>query len=639
METVWRKVVLVDAAGAPTADGMRILEQEMAQDHVAVVSFLGSPSTRAERSELVARLLGGDEHVEASSGDGLELLASAAYVERERQLLILNFDWVASDDAGFGPLIGAFCALSSLVVSCCDESMSVRCLAPCLPQFQSLFQTLSQEFTTSEVFEMLPAMLDIDLSPRCSLAVEEGGERLTGVEALASLVRLKRVGTLDLQSIAHMNFDEFCSSHATVKKLFGVEMTGEMLASLLRKLSVQVSNQDPVDFGTAWDDFVEDKCRVVAEDALSTYEDCVHPCVLEYPPMELDAFRQLHEEMWRLSMGVYCTASKYKSGRHRLVRHKLKADIRTRYEAKLGILTEKSREFCEEVRQTLWTDLVSRARDSGTFAAMLAAIQEFDKQYDERARGPEKASVLRDFYQQEVIQAFQELENVVTQQLSESRLRELRLQLEKAFADKKDALVDHFKKEEAQLRVRVAQDMETMQKMYEARMARVNIDGSEVKQLRDEINELKRQNTELQEKAIVLEHARQDAINQKEVFATKVDDLEVAVHRETVSRTEIVETLALTIKNAEENEKVLNEKIAELQHELGEKTFRVEGELQDMTQKLRKTSEEKEELQKKLTDMILKVTALPEALQEHLFCMDSDSGADFADVLATYMSQ
>ena len=80
-------------------------------------------------------------------------------------------------------------------------------------------------------------------------------------------------------------------------------------------------------------------------------------------------------------------------------------------------------------------------------------------------------------------------------------------------------------------------------------------------------------------------------MNQKEVFATTVDDLEVAVHRETVSRTEIVETLALTIKNAEVNEKVLNEKIAELQLELGKKTFRVEGELQDMTQKLCKTSE------------------------------------------------
>ena len=71
----------------------------------------------------------------------------------------------------------------------------------------------------------------------------------------------------------------------------------------------------------------------------------------------------------------------------------------------------------------------------------------------------------------------------------------------------------------------------------------------------------------------------------------KVDELELAVYREIANRTEIVDTLALTIKNAEENEKELNEKIADLQRELGEKTFRIEGELQDLTQQLRKTTE------------------------------------------------
>ncbi|KAG7386316.1 hypothetical protein PHYPSEUDO_000444 [Phytophthora pseudosyringae] len=655
----WRNVPLADASGSLTVDGARLLGRELNEERLAVVTLLGPPSTRAARGELVAKLLLGPEEHEATAAaaaaapssssfgdEALVLLASVAHLEEDFQLLVLDVNASESEASGLEQLVGAVCALSSLVVSCYDEIGSTRCLAPFLPQFQSLFQTLVREFATMEVFEMLPKMLSIDWSPSRSLADKvadaEQEEEATSVEALESLIRFKRVGVFYPRSIAQMNFDSFCGAHATVKRLFGQELSGEMLGALLRKLSAQVLERDPLDFGTAWDDFVEDKCRVLAEDALNTYVDCVHPSVLDRPPMELGAFKQLHEEIWRLSMDVYHSASKFKSTRPRIVRSKLKADIRAQYETELGTLTQKSREYCDELRQTLWTELFARAthtRDGGTFAAILAAIQEFDKQFNEKARGPEKAAVLRDFYQHEAIQAFQQLENVVTQQLSESRLEELRLHLEKDFADKKEALVEHFKQEEAQLRAGMARDMETMQKMQESKAARVKIDGSETKRLRDELNELKRQNPELQEKAIVLEHAQQDATNQKAVLATKVDELELAVRREMANRTELVDTLALTIKNAEEKENVLNEKIAELQLELGEKTFRVEGELQDLTQQLRKTNEEKEELQKKLNEFFLKVTALPESLQQHLFCIENDGQVDFADALTNYMSR
>ncbi|KAL3657269.1 hypothetical protein V7S43_017776 [Phytophthora oleae] len=647
METMWRNEPLVDASGSLTPGGARLLEQELSEERLAVVTLLGPPSTRAARGELVAKLLGQEEAVSLStSHEALVLLASVAYIEEDFQVLILDVDVVETDGSGLQQLVGAFCALSSLVISSYDEIGSTRCLVSFLPQFQSLFQTLVGEFATMEVFEMLPKLLSIDWSPSRSLQDKlteaEEQHKAASVEALESLLKFKKVGIFYTRSIAQMNFDAFCGAHATVKRLFGLEMTGEMLGVLLRKLSTQMLELDPLDFGTAWDDFVEDKCRLLAGDALNMYVDCVHPSVLEVPPMELDAFKQLHEEIWRLSLDVYRSASKYKSSRYRTVRSKLKADILAHYDTELAALTQKSREYCEEVRGALWTDILARvnhARDGDTFSAMLASIQEFDKQFNEKARGPEKAAVLRDFYQCEAIRAFQQLENVVTQQLSESRLEELRLQLEKDFADKKEALVEYFKQEEAQMRAGMARDMETMQKMHEAKAARVKIDGSETKRLQNELNELKRQNAELQEKAIVLEHAHQDASNQKAVLAAKVEDLELAVHREMANRTELVDTLALTIKNAEEKEKTLNERIDELQRELGEKTFRVEGELQDLTQQLRKTNEEKEELQKKLNEFFLKVTALPEALQQHLFCIENDGQVDFADALTSYMSQ
>ncbi|CAI5712305.1 unnamed protein product [Peronospora destructor] len=621
MATTWHGVELADASGSLTSNGARLLENELHEEHLAVVLLIGSPSTRAARVQLVSKLLGkgeAKEDVAVLSGEGLVLLASITYVEKDFYVLILDVNTSETGEA-LEQLIGAFCVLSSLVVSCYDEIGSTQCIVPFLPQFQSLFQTLMREFAIMEVFEMFPKMINIDLSPSRSLkdklADTEKDERLSSVEALESLIRFKKVELFYPLDIAQMNYDEFCGSHATVKRLFGLEMNGEILAALLRKLSIQVFQHEPLDLGTAWDDFVEDKCRLLAEDALSTYVDCVHPSVLEHPPMELKAFTQLHEEIWRLSMDVYHSASKHKSSRYRTVRNKLKADIRAHYDTELGILTQASREFCAELRQTLWAELYTSAthsRDGDTFTAILAAIQDFDKLFNEKARGPEKASVLRDFYQHEAIDAFKQLENVVIQQLSESRLKELRLQLEKDFENKKVALVEHFKQEEAQLRAGMVRDLDTMQKMHEAKAARVKIDGSEAKWLRDEINEMKRQNNELQEKTIVLEHTQQDTANKKAVLAMKVDELEIAVHHEIANRTEILE--------------------------LGEKTFRIEVELHDLTRQLRKTTEEKKELQKKLSEFLLKVTALPQALQQHLFCMENGQ-VDFAEALTSFMSE
>ncbi|KAF4320087.1 hypothetical protein BBO99_00005422 [Phytophthora kernoviae] len=646
MDASWRNVPLVDAAGALTPEGTRFLEQDLADERLAVVTLLGPPSTRAARCELVANLLT-QENSRPAPDDALALLATIEYVEEDFQVLVLDVNTPegGAPSSDLDLLTGAVCALSSLVISCYDEIGSTPCLLPALPAFQTLFQTLVRDYATMEVYEILPKMLSIDFSPSRSLAEKLASAEKEGadsaVEALDTLSRFKTKGVFYPRTMARMRFDEFCGSHTAVKRLFGLEMTGEMLGSLLHILSLQALGQDPLDFGTAWDDYVEEKCRVLAEDALNTYVDCVHPSVFEQPPIELDAFTQLHEEIWRLSMDVYHSASKYKSTRHRTVRNKLKTDIRAQYGMELNTLKQKSREYCEELRQTLWTGLIAKtiyAHDGGTFAAMLAAIQEFDKQFNEKARGPEKAAVLREFYQHEAIQAFQRLENVVTRQLSESRLEELRLQLEKDFAAKKEALVEHFKQEEVHLRAGMAHDLETMQKMHEAKAARVKIDGSATKRLREELTTLKRQYTEQEEKAIVLEHAQQDSANRNGVLVTKVEELEIAVRREMTNRTELVDTLALTIKNAEEKEKALNGKIAELQLELGEKTFRVEGELQDLAQLLRKTNEEKEELQKKLNEFFLKVTALPETLQQHLFCLDNDGQVDFADVLTSYMS-
>lgn len=49
--------------------------------------------------------------------------------------------------------------------------------------------------------------------------------------------------------------------------------------------------------------------------------------------------------------------------------------------------------------------------------------------------------------------------------------------------------------------------------------------------------------------------------------------------------------------------------------------------------------QEKEELQKQLNEFFIKITALPAALQQHLFCSESSEEVQFADALSGFMSR
>lgn len=614
MEVTWRNVALVDAlSGALTPAGAALLEQEIADERLSVITLLGAPSSQRQRVELLAQLLQQDPDATSfvpSSNSALTLLACVTHIEEDYRVLVLDVNTVQGSPGW--ELVGAFCALSSLVVSCYGDadvsasnlSSSGTTLVPELPlPIRSLFQTLMREHTTVEVHELLPNLLTIDLSsgkslqerPLRSIAQRSRGNEIDESHALESIIQLKRLGIAYPDAIiAETQLLEFFAPHASVKKFFSVELTGEILLLLLQDFTRDVREGDEPDVGSAWDELVESKCTAVADDALGTYMDCIHSSARESPPIELEAFNKLHDEILRLAMDVYHSGAKaFKSSRKRSVRTKLKAAIRAKYEQELLVLHENSGRHCQEVRVATWSQLSGELDDanSTSFAAVLNTILRFDEQFNQQASGPEKAAVLRDFYRKEAIQVFQKLEAIVTRQMTEIHLKELRETLESEFEAKKEALIAHFKQEETQLRACMAREIETMQKMHQARSSRVKIDENETKRVREEFSQVNARNAELESHAAVLEQAQESALAQRATLERKVDELELAVRHEMASRSELVDTLAGTIKSAEMRENALKAEVDELRHELGEKTFRVENELKELSLQLRKTNE------------------------------------------------
>lgn len=633
METSWRDVALVDAhSGALTAAGAALLAEELGDERLSVITLLGPSSTQRRRVELFARLLApekiGSSNAAADPESALTLLASMTSVEEDWTALVLDVS--AAPQSPAWELVGAFCALSSLVVTCFDDDDSggdsggaagwfggvpttTVVTPPELPQpFTTLFQTLLREHAVAEVHELLPNQLTLDLSSRQVLrdvmmssrggALALRSPRNSDAKVLSDIVQLKQLGVAGHDDVAETQLLEFFAPHAPVKRVFGVELTGELLQRLLQDFARDVLNGEDPDVGSAWDEFVESKCAAVADDALSTYVDCIHSSARERPPIELAAFNKLHDEFQRLAMDVYHSGTKaFKSARKRSVRNSLKASIGAKYDEELQVLCANSRVHCEDVRSAVWTQLSqelaerqSSSDDEGdavSFAAVLNMVPHFDELYSERASGPERAAVLREFYRHEAIQVFQRLETLVTRRMTEVHLKDLREQLEAEFESKKEALIGHFKQEETQLRACMAREIETMQKMHHARTSRAKIDEGETKRVRDELHQAKQQNVELESHRAVLEQAQTDSMLQRAVLERKVDELEQSVRHEMASRAELVDTLAGTIKSAEAKEHMLSAEIAELRHELGEKTFRVESELKELAAQLKKTNE------------------------------------------------
>lgn len=653
-DVTWRGGAPLLADDTLSAAGAAFLARETADERLAVLTLAGPRSGRRARASFVAELLGQSVDVdfpaEDEGGAEVVVVASVGCMEEDVTVVVLDASVDPRRPAAGDALAAAVCALSSLVLHCDDGrgdddgataagllglSLSLASPSPppsppsflaSWPPFRALVGDLMKEFAAVEVFELLPRALTLDLSrdealvaaascrpsPAPKRLASESPSQLDDLLSLRAATAAGVSGVVSPRQVLQTGFLPFVRPLAPVKTLLGPEVTGETLHLMLRSLAKLAqarrqldphSDRDdaPLDLGSAWDELVETKCRAAAEDAVATYVDCLHPAARETPPMELGAFAKLHDDISRLSLDVFHSAAAAypkSSARRRAVRRRLKEDIAARYEQELAVLRANSLAFCEALKSELWGKLSVQAvaydseeATSAGFDAMLHAVREFDAQYAEQARGPERDHVLRDFYRHEAVSAFERLKRAASERASEAHVQELRERLERDFDAKKQALVARFAAQEAQLRASVAREMEVMHKMQTAKLSRAKMDERDAARSRDTVAVLERSKSELEGKVAALEQAREDAQLQRTRLERQVGELEVAARREMASRAELVDTLAATIRAAEEKERALQEQVAALKGELGEKTFRVEGELRDLARQLHKTTE------------------------------------------------
>jgi chromosome segregation ATPase len=130
-----------------------------------------------------------------------------------------------------------------------------------------------------------------------------------------------------------------------------------------------------------------------------------------------------------------------------------------------------------------------------------------------------------------------------------------------------------------------------MKKVYEAKILRSKIDESEVNRLKGEIVHLERQNAEADAQRAVLDHAKDDLMQQKKSLEAKVAELNQTLQDEISARLQVVDALANALKTAETKESDLHSKIHQLQEAINKSSWQAKVEAKELSLALKKRTE------------------------------------------------
>nr|CCA19513.1 conserved hypothetical protein [Albugo laibachii Nc14] len=534
--------------------------------------------------------------------------------------------------------IHCFCMCSSLLVfwpSSSDPLIDIL-----LRLYGPLYQMIDWErHNIATLYELLPQ--SIAISSESTEQMTMGENR---VSALEDLVRLGHLGVYSLQSIVEVNGIErkdMLLNKLRTKSMFGTALTANLLGQLMIVMDQMIhSDVEEIDIEAAWDQVVHSRCKEIANEAFVMYSECLEAAVSESPPHELDAFQSLHEEMSNLAMEIYQNGAKYASMEPQTVQQHLRKQLHEVYQQELGKLHDHSLQYCMLLKEDLWCLLQSnfeKEGQNGSNHMVLDAVKAFLEQYQDQAKGPAKSEVLALFVQQEASDALKYLEEHVTREANEEQVKDLRALLKQEYEDKREALTVHFKIEEEKMRQSVVSERKMMEKARQAHNVRANLDDNETSRLRVELKHHQEENKKLTEQAIVLEQNIVDASMEKKVLEETIQKLRHDLEMEGEHRCELIETLSQSIKIAEDKEKNLEAQITKLRELLESITLNADTRHQSLVATLDKRNEERKELQARLNELFMKITALPPSLQHEYFCTDREGDVQFADALAGYM--
>ncbi|CAK4083805.1 unnamed protein product [Aphanomyces euteiches] len=606
------------------SDGVTLLQT---YDYpVAVVCLAGQDAEEAFQTIMECSI----DAVSAPSRrkNGIYFLGSADFMRSGRCLLIFNVV-LDLNIKTHSPLWDIALLMSSLMVYV-DQSQS-SLPPPRILDTLDVAQSLGHDCSADELKNFLSSFFWVTINPTTPSSFQTTSwpfsDPATTTRAGAFLHQL---GWCTLPSLGSCAAPQACRDRilfeTRVKSIFGTDLPGEMLVGLIDGALAHVDHA--IDFFGAWNHVVGLKCQAIAATAFATYNDVLAESVTESPPMEFEMHDKLHGDLVQVALSIYSTQARFKKASQRR-HHKqaLQAKLHLTYMDHRAKLTAHSRRYCQDIAAKYMDEIVRASGDAISFQDTLG---NFVTAYRSHAAGPAKDEVLASCITSELAAVFDQRQAAAKNAWTDAMLADERRQLEAAYEAKQRALTAHFEHEAAQLRTNIAAEQRMWTQMQAAKQSRENIGHHEAKRAQEALAAAQETILDLEEAA---HKHKDDTITAQARIAALEAQIETqrnAITEEASLRASLVDNLAESIRH----EKQLEEKLVAASEATTLAT-------QDLTKQLRLVSEEKTLLQTKLQDLYLKVTALPETMQQLVLRPDdppSEESVDFSDALRSYMS-
>lgn len=599
---IWHNLPCLDRSSYDFSEALsEKLQIESNNHNVSILCLVGDELTQSDRFLLAEKLLSDFEHsIEAEMPTSAFQFLASLHNDRANTLILvfsITVSPLTTQNEILMNWLHVFCMFSSLLVfwpSSSDPLVEIL-----MRLYGPLYKSIDWErHNIATLYELLPHSIAISSS--------ESTEHITlginGFSEWEDLVRLRHSGTFSLQSFIGEDGEKhnnMLSKQLRTKSMFGTALSANVFGQLMMIMDEMIHDESrEIDLEAAWDQIVHSRCEQTANEALVMYSECLEAANNESPPLDLDAFQSLHEEMFSLAMEIYQNGTNNSSTVSQTVQQQLRKQLREVHREQLGKLHDHSRQYCVLLKEELWEllkpdfDKAGQQGDlEGSKHILLDALEAFIRQYEDQAKGPEKSSVMNLFIQKQAVDTFEYLEKYVVREANEEQVKDLREHLKRDYEDRKEALTAHFKSEEEKMRQSVVSERKMIEKARQAHNVRANLDDNETNRLRNELKHQQDENNKLTQQVIVVEQNLVDAALEKKELEETIQKLLSDLEMEGKHRCELIETLSQSIKTAEDKEKDLEAQVSKVRELLESVTLNADTRHQSLLTTLDKRNE------------------------------------------------